>query len=520
MVKRVRRKNRRLLGALSAVAIALSVYAALSSMNFNPGWGVLALALGAGALAFVATDIGVVIAVVALAMPIMAANAILGLVFLGAGLAGAHYLSSGDGRIYMVVAGGIAGAAFGPGWAAAALAGYVVGAGEGALIAGMACVLAELLGLLIGRPALAATFTGGSDATRLLDFSATKVPETLFAGAWIKDAFSGLGTHSLDALLAGFGGASGVAALVVQPLLWAAAAIVAGLAGRWARRNHKQIVGLAGATLASLVPAVGAVVFLPTLGVTGLTAGSVGVAAAGSVLVTAVCAFVWDRFFPLEYIQEAGRPSTSSMAAEDADVDELLRLIATAEERLTTEHTTQKVIMITDMKSFSKMTEEDGSVLTAKAIQKHRDLLLPIIQKYGGHGKSTGGDGLVAAFETPKEALAAAAEMQSLLDAQNASHPHEREMTVRIGIADGEIVLDKGGRPFLGNALNLAARVMNLADGGQAFVTATVAARAEGAAKTAPLGAFELKNIAKPVDIVEILWAPDQEPRDPRTREP
>ena len=155
------------------------------------------------------------------------------------------------------------------------------------------------------------------------------------------------------------------------------------------------------------------------------------------------------------------------MASEDADVDELLRLIATAEDKLASQHTSTKVVLITDMKSFSTMTEEDGSVATAKAIQRHRDLLIPIIMSQGGQGKSTGGDGLVAAFDTAVSGLSAAALMQQALAEHNAEHPGEREIWVRMGLASGEVVLDNGGRPFIGAALNLAARVMNLADGGR-----------------------------------------------------
>jgi class 3 adenylate cyclase len=177
-----------------------------------------------------------------------------------------------------------------------------------------------------------------------------------------------------------------------------------------------------------------------------------------------------------------------------------------------------KTVMITDMKSFSKMTEEDGSMLTAKAIQKHRDLLLPLIERNHGHGKSTGGDGLVAAFEDEGSALQAAVEMQQALAQHNAAHPDSREMTVRIGVAKGDIVLDKGGRPFIGNALNTAARIMNLADGGQAFTSAAVFSKAGPGIRGHSHGEFELKNIAKPVEIVELLWAEGQKPEDPRER--
>jgi class 3 adenylate cyclase len=246
--------------------------------------------------------------------------------------------------------------------------------------------------------------------------------------------------------------------------------------------------------------------------------GRVTIVAVASFVVAAAVVATWDKVFTLIPIAATGG-AASGIATEDADVDELLRLIATAEDKLASQHTTNKVVMITDMKAFSRMTEEDGSMMTAKAIQRHRDLLLPLIEKNNGKGKSTGGDGLVAAFDGAADAIKAAAQMQRALTDSNAAHPNEREMWVRIGIASGEVVLDKSGRPFIGGALNLAARVMDLADGGQAFATAAVAAAAPDArVRTFSFGEFQLKNIARPEEVFELLWAEGQEPREPRAR--
>jgi class 3 adenylate cyclase len=113
--------------------------------------------------------------------------------------------------------------------------------------------------------------------------------------------------------------------------------------------------------------------------------------------------------------------------------------------------------------------------------------------------------------------LLAAVDMQRALAAHNSAHPDEREIWVRMGIAEGEVVLDKGGRPFIGAGLNLAARVMNLADGGQIFATAGVADAAAGVSvPITSFGDFELKNIARPVEIVEVLWEEGQQSHDPR----
>ena len=207
--------------------------------------------------------------------------------------------------------------------------------------------------------------------------------------------------------------------------------------------------------------------------------------------------------------------ASPSLRAEDADVDELLRVLAEAEDALAAKHTVQATIMITDMKSFSKLTQIDGSVLTAKTIQRHRDLLLPIVMKQGGKGKSTGGDGLLARFDRPGDAVEAAVQMQRKLTEYNSRHTSDRDVLIRVGIASGEIVVDRSGRPFIGDGLNKAARIMDLADGGQVFVTGEVMAGVAAPPPTHHHGPHEVKNIAEPLQVIEILWWDGQEPMDP-----
>lgn len=524
MAKRIRRRNEKSLDWLKSAFVGVLTYLGLSSMAFVPGWGAAGLGVTAGLLTLAAADLGVLTALLAFTIPVTAADPVAGIAFLVLGVVGMRYLGSDGGRVFVIVGLALVGVVAGPAWAAAAIAGYLLGASEGALAAGIACATVELAGLLTGHQALGALTTGGSESTRLLAFGEGLAggnvpwPSTFFTGGWLKDVFAGFGADSVQRFVDAIAALDQPVALAVQPLLWALAAVVTGVLVKRGRAEHKRALPVAGAGFGVLMPALGALVLASATG-TPVDVPAIGMSAAGSLVVAVAFVAVAEHFFPLEVvtIQRVSRPA--SMATEDADVDELLRLISSAEEKLTTQHTTQKVVMITDMKSFSRMTEEDGSIMTAKAIQKHRDLLIPLIEKHGGHGKSTGGDGLVAAFDSAEGALAAAAEMQRALDAHNAAHADERQMTVRIGVADGEVVLDNGGRPFIGAALNLAARVMNLADGGQAFTTAAVAEKAGGVVTTAPLGEFDLKNIAKPVPVVEILWAPGQEPVAPLWRD-
>lgn len=513
MGKRTHRKNRRGLDVIQAVVIATVVLVGMSRAGAEPSWLPVVAALAAGATAFASKEAGVIIALVALALPTVAANALVGILFVVVAIIASHYLESDGPRTFIAGACAILGALFGPVWTAPVIAGYTLGRTSGPLVAALACLALESFGLAFGKEVFGATAIGAHE--HLLVFK--DMPDNLLSFSWAKETLSSIGMSQVDGLVAVLKKTSSPLMLAIQPALWAGAAWLAGRGGRVARR--KGSVTLAATTAAAVTTALAAASAVVLVSAGHKIDLAYIVAAVSSILTAAILAPAWDRIFPLEKRTEPRTGTASSMAMEDADVDELLSLIASAEEKLASDHAATRVVMITDMKSFSKMTEEEGSMFTAKAIQKHRDLLLPIIDRHGGKGKSTGGDGLLAAFETAENAIAAAVEMQRVLQSHNETNPHQREMTIRIGIAQGEVMLDRHGRPFIGVALNLAARVMNLADGGQAFVTSFVAAAAPEAATYHSHGEFELKNISKPVEILEIVWHDELDPIDPRTRE-
>lgn len=507
-----KRRNDQVLRWLRAFAFAVLTAWALMGMSFRPGAAAIGIGIVVGVMALFAPGIAVLISVVAMGLPLLAADLLAGAVFLVVGFAAVQFLGQDNGRAFLTIMAAFLAAAYGPVWAVMAIAGYVMGASEGAVVAILACLAIEAAGLLTGAGSIGIVHTGGS-APAVIDFA--KAPENLLSFSWLGASIDALDPN---AMLRAIGDAPAKSLLILQPIIWAVGAAVAGLIRRPAEDKRRPVFGLlagAGSVVTLLVASYFALKAFspqaPTIS-TFITAGGV------SLVIALAFNAAWEWLFPpipRKAAPVSSRPGT--MSTEDADVDELLRLIATAEDQLTSKHTTQRVVMITDMKSFSKMTEEDGSVVSAKTIQRHRDLLLPVIIGHGGYGKSTGGDGLVAAFESAEAAVSAAAQMQRDLETYNSAHSSERDIIVRIGLASGEVVLDKGGRPFIGNALNLAARVMNLGDGGQILSTADVAA-ASGPPKDTRLashGPFELKNIAEPIEVIEILWAEGQQPLSP-----
>src|SRR6478672_1056819 len=88
------------------------------------------------------------------------------------------------------------------------------------------------------------------------------------------------------------------------------------------------------------------------------------------------------------------------------------------------------------------------------ALLTHDEVLRIAIEKHEGFLFSHTGDGVVAAFTSPRSAVDAAVDAQRAL-----------ELPVRMGIATGEAELRE--RDYFGTVLNRAARVMAAGHGGQ-----------------------------------------------------
>jgi class 3 adenylate cyclase len=498
------RHNAGLLRAISAVLFGVALLGAISPIPlYAPALRIL-LAVLVAAVAYLAPANAAIVLVLVAAVPVIATDIVVGTAVLVVGLLITQYLALGRATGFLLLALAAVLVPIDAEWAIVVLAGYLLGTTRGAAVAALACVVLEAAGIAVGAPALGSVIVGSSGPGIIVPGLA---PDAVLSLAWVRAAVA---EADFMRVATAFREIPAPVVLLVQPTLWAGAAAVSGALGRSA------------SWLRAIVGAVGAIVIL-AVGSAGLSALS-GTGTAAPVLLTAAVSFpVALVVIALERSVFRRRPAAAAAPTPEAqpaetDVDDLLRIIASAEDELAARHRAEAVVLITDMKSFSAMTEEIGSIESAKLVQRHRDLLLPVIERHGGSGTSTGGDGLVAAFTSAEPALLAAADMQRALSAYCEGDPVCPELLVRIGVAAGEVVLDKGGRPFLGAALNLAARVMELADGGRIMTTGGVAADLPESAGLMlhRHGEFKLKNIAEPLPIVEVFWRDGQTPQEIR----
>jgi class 3 adenylate cyclase len=161
--------------------------------------------------------------------------------------------------------------------------------------------------------------------------------------------------------------------------------------------------------------------------------------------------------------------------------------------------TTQITVVFTDLEGFTAYTDRHGDQAAVDLIGEHHRLAGPATRRWGGRIVKHLGDGLLCTFTDPGSALRA---MVELLDTAPAP------LRLRAGAHHGEAVVSRSD--VLGQAVNLAARVTELADGGQVLVTRDLA-DAAGAVPGLCLGApvaHRLKGISGPVHVMAVTPCP------------
>ena len=145
--------------------------------------------------------------------------------------------------------------------------------------------------------------------------------------------------------------------------------------------------------------------------------------------------------------------------------------------------------LFTDIEGSTRRWESDATAMRA-ALLKHDEVLRTAIESHGGFLFSHTGDGVVAAFASPRSAVDAAVKAQLAL-----------ELPVRMGIATGEAELRDGD--YFGTVLNRAARVMAAGHGGQILVADSTAGLLSGV-DLVDLGQRRLRDVPIPVGVFQV----------------
>ncbi|TDQ83440.1 putative ATPase [Dongia mobilis] len=184
-------------------------------------------------------------------------------------------------------------------------------------------------------------------------------------------------------------------------------------------------------------------------------------------------------------------------------------------------------ILFADLAGYSALAQradpEDVHALLARFFAVADDIVL----RFGGRIDKHMGDNVMALFgapvahgDDPRRAVGAALAIHAAMPALAAETGHD--LKVHIGIAVGDVLASGLGSAahssytVIGNAVNLAARLMELAPPGETRVSAEIAAAVAGHCQVTPLGRQAVKGIGAEVEIFRVAEAAPVEGQDAR----
>ena len=148
--------------------------------------------------------------------------------------------------------------------------------------------------------------------------------------------------------------------------------------------------------------------------------------------------------------------------------------------------------LFTDVEGSTRRWEADADTMRA-ALAAHDEVLRGVIEAHGGWLFKHTGDGVCAAFASPRSAVDAAVAAQ-----------RELELPVRMGLATGEAELR--GADYFGAVLNRAARVMAAGHGGQILLAESTAGLLSGV-DLVDLGPRRLRDMPTPIGVFQVRAA-------------
>jgi predicted ATPase len=148
--------------------------------------------------------------------------------------------------------------------------------------------------------------------------------------------------------------------------------------------------------------------------------------------------------------------------------------------------------LFTDVEGSTRRWESDADAMRV-ALAAHDEVLCTAIEARGGWVFKHTGDGVCAAFASPRCAVDAAVAAQRAV-----------ELPVRMGIATGEAELR--GADYFGVVLNRAARVMAAGHGGQILLAESTAGLLSGV-DLVDLGPRRLRDLPNPVGLFQVRAA-------------
>jgi formylglycine-generating enzyme required for sulfatase activity/class 3 adenylate cyclase len=162
-------------------------------------------------------------------------------------------------------------------------------------------------------------------------------------------------------------------------------------------------------------------------------------------------------------------------------------------------------IMVADIAGYSRMMGADERGTHVRVLRLFSELVEPTIVEHRGRLIKTRGDGFLAMFDSPVEAVRCAIVIQQSMISRNLDLPSAQWIRFRMGVNLGDVIVEQDD--IYGEGVNVAARLEQLAEPGNIYISGGVyeQVRYKLVCGYQSLGDRKVKNIVDPVPIYRVL---------------
>jgi class 3 adenylate cyclase/tetratricopeptide (TPR) repeat protein len=182
----------------------------------------------------------------------------------------------------------------------------------------------------------------------------------------------------------------------------------------------------------------------------------------------------------------------------------------------------QVTVMFCDMKGYTPLAEKLSPEEVYEIMDKVYEILIQKVQDYDGTVNEMTGDGIMALFGAPialedapqraiRSAMAVHREMTRFNEKLKQKRPDIQPLKMRAGIHTGPVVVGTLGNDLrvefkaVGDTVNLAARMEQIAEPGTTYVSDDTFKLTEGFFRFEALGEREIKGKEKPIRVYQVI---------------
>ena len=165
-------------------------------------------------------------------------------------------------------------------------------------------------------------------------------------------------------------------------------------------------------------------------------------------------------------------------------------------------------ILAADIAGYSHLMGIDEEGTHARVKRHRRELIDPTIAEHYGKLIKNTGDGFIAMFDSPVEAVRCAIVIQQSMVGRNASLPRSQWILYRIGVNLGDVIVKSDD--IYGEGVNIAARLEGLANPGDVYISGGIYEQIKHKLVCGyqSLGDRRVKNITDPISVYRVLPDP------------